>query len=423
MSAMSHDPSAAQAANPTTEHHITRLGHQGDGIADGPVFAPLTLPKEQVRGRLAGQILQDIRIITPSPDRVAPPCRHFRSCGGCQLQHGSDSFIAHWRHDVVRDALRAHGIETDFAPMHVSPPKSRRRATFSARRTRKGATAGFHARGSDVIVEIPDCRLLHPDLLCGPDIACDLARAGTSRASEISVSITHTAAGLDVAVSGGKPLDRQRREALADLATQHDLARLSWDTETVVTRRPPFLIFGAARVVPPPGAFLQATPEGEAALHAATASILSGARRIVDLFAGCGTFTLPLAAGAEIHAVEGDAAMLDALSTGWRGAQRLCRVTTEPRDLFRRPLLPDELARYDAAIIDPPRAGAEAQIAQIARARIPRLAHISCNPVTFARDARHLIAQGYTMGPIQLVDQFRWSSHVELVAGFSLKSP
>lgn len=417
------DPSQDPAATALTEHHVVRLGHQGDGIAAGPVFAPLTLPGEVVRGHLDGQTLRDIRIVTPSPARVTAPCRHFRSCGGCQVQHASGGFVAGWKQDIVTEALRAYDIEPEFGPMHVSPPNSRRRATLSARRTRKDATAGFHACGSDMIVEIPDCRLLHPDLLRGPDIARDLARIGTSRKSEIAVSLTRSGAGLDVTARGGKPLDRPLREALSDIAARHDLARLTWGDETVVMRCPPFEIFGAARVVPPPGAFLQATAQGQAALQSAAAAILAGARRVVDLFAGCGTFTLPLAATAQVHAVEGDAAMLDALSTGWRGSEGLCRVTTEPRDLFRRPLLPDELARHDAAVIDPPRAGAEAQIAQIAHARLPRLAHISCNPVTFARDAQHLIARGYVLGPIHLVDQFRWSSHVELVAGFYLKSP
>jgi 23S rRNA (uracil1939-C5)-methyltransferase len=207
---------------------------------------------------------------------------------------------------------------------------------------------------------------------------------------------------------------------LAALAERHDLARLAWGDEVVVTRRAPVQAFGAARVVPPPGAFLQATPEGEAALLAETETILAGARRIVDLFAGCGTFALPLAQRAQVHAVEGEAAMLAALDTGRRGIAGLHPLSTEARDLFRRPLLPDELARFDAAVIDPPRAGAEAQIAEIARSGLPRLAYVSCNPVTFARDAKALIAAGYAMGPVRVVDQFRWSAHVELVAGFTL---
>ena len=403
-----------------SEHDIIRLGHQGDGIAEGPVYAPLTLPGERVSGTLNGNTLTDVRIITPSSDRVSAPCRHFRTCGGCQVQHASDGFVADWKLEVVRAALAAHGIAAEFLPIHVSPPRSRRRASFAAKRTKKGAMAGFHARGSDVIIEVPDCHLLHPEVMRGLTVASDLAEVGTSRKAALAVSVTRSLVGLDVAVAEGKPLDGPLRIALAALAERHDLARLTWGDEVVVTRRAPVQAFGAARVVPPPGAFLQATPEGEAALLAQTETILAGARRIVDLFAGCGTFALPLAQRAQVHAVEGDAAMLETLDAGRRGVAGLHPLSTEARDLFRRPLLPDELARFDAAVIDPPRAGAEAQIAEIARSGLPRLAYVSCNPVTFARDAKLLIAVGYAMGPVRVVDQFRWSAHVELVAGFTL---
>lgn len=404
-----------------SDHDILRLGHQGDGIAEGPVYAPLTLPGERVSGRLLGQILTDVRIVTPSPDRVTAPCRHFRSCGGCQVQHASDGFVANWKQDVVRLALLAHGITPEFLPIRISPPQSRRRATFAAKRTKKGAKAGFHARGSDLIIEVPDCQLLHPEVMRGLEVACDLAETGTSRKAALAVAVTLSRGGLDVAVMEGKPLDGPLRVALAALAERHDVARLAWADEVVVTRRAPEQIFGTARVVPPPGAFLQATAEGEAALLAETETILTGARRIVDLFSGCGTFAFPLAQHAQVHAVEGDAAMLSALDLGRRGMEGFYLLSTEARDLFRRPLLPDELARFDAAVIDPPRAGAEAQIAEIAQSRLPRLAYVSCNPVSFARDARTLMRAGYTLGPVRVVDQFRWSSHVELVAGFTLK--
>lgn len=405
-----------------TGHRITRLGHHGDGIADGPVYAPRTLPGEVVTGAMDGQTLRDIRILDPSPDRVTPPCRHFKTCGGCQLQHAADDFVALWKAEVVETALAAHDIPARIAAVHTSPPRSRRRATLAARRTKAGAMAGFHARGSDTMTEIPDCHLLHPELMAGLPLARDLARVGTSRKAPLAVTLTRSLGGLDVAVTGGKPADGPLRATLADLAGTHDIARLAWDGEMVVTRRAPEQVFGPARVVPPPGAFLQATDHGEAALLNAAETILSGAARIVDLFAGCGTFTLPLARRAHLHAVEGDAEMLRALDAGGRHATGLKPVTTEARDLYRRPLLTDELARFDAALLDPPRAGAEAQIAQIAAAQLPRLGYISCNPVTFARDARYLLSHGYEMGPVQVVDQFRWSAHIELVAGFSLKT-
>ena len=405
-----------------SEHEIIRLGHQGDGIAAGPVFAPMTLPGETVSGTLNGTRLTDVRIEKPSSDRVAPPCRHFKSCGGCQLQHASDAFLADWKVETVRAALSAHGLSVAFEPISISPPKSRRRATLSARRTKKSAMAGFHAKGSDVIIEVPDCQLLHPDLMAAIPVAEALAVATASRKGEISVAVTLCASGLDVSVDGGKPLDGPLEIELAGLAERFDLARLSWADETVVTRKPPVQTFGVANVVPPPGAFLQATQSGETALLSDVQDIVSGASKIVDLFAGCGTFALPLAQNAQVHAVEGIGAMTAALDAGWRKAEGLKQVTTETRDLFRRPLLPDELARFDAAVIDPPRAGAEAQISELAKAHIPVIAYVSCNPVTFARDAAHLVEMGYELAQMRVVDQFRWSSHIELVAAFRLKS-
>ncbi|SEJ10619.1 23S rRNA m(5)U-1939 methyltransferase [Pseudooceanicola nitratireducens] len=405
-----------------TEHVIERLGHQGDGIAPGPVFAPMTLPGEVVSGTLNGQRLDQVRIVTPSSDRVAAPCRHFKTCGGCQVQHASDGFVEHWKAGIVREALRAQGIEAEIAGVETSPPKSRRRAGLSARRTKKGAMAGFHGRASGTIVEIPDCQLLHPDLIAALPVAEALAVAGGSRKGELNVSVTLSDGGLDVAVRDGKPLDRDLEVALAQQAEALDLARLSWDGEVIAMRRAPGQIFGPARVVPPPGAFLQATPQGEAALLRAVTEITEGAARIADLFAGCGTFALPLARRAEVLAVEGDRAMIAALDRGWREAQGLKRVEGVTRDLFRNPLLRDEFKGIDAVVIDPPRAGAEAQVTELAEARVPVIAHVSCNPVTFARDAARLIAAGYAMGPVRVVDQFRWSSHVELVAGFRLTS-
>ncbi|MGR3320515.1 MAG: class I SAM-dependent RNA methyltransferase [Pseudooceanicola sp.] len=403
-------------------HEIERLGHQGDGIAPGPVFAPLTLPGEVVEGERAGDRLTDLRILTPSPRRVAAPCRHFRSCGGCALQHADDDFVAEWKADTVRRALSAQGITAEIGSVHTSPARSRRRATLSARRTKKGAMAGFHARGSDVVIEIPDCQLLHPELMKALPVAEALALARGSRKGELSVLATLSEAGLDIAVSGGKPLDGPLRLELGALTERMGLARLSWADEVVAMRAPPEQVFGRSRVVPPPGAFLQATREGEAALLRGVSTLLRGKTRIADLFAGCGTFALPLAEAAQVHAVEGDAAMVEALRKGWRNTPGLKQVTGEARDLFRRPLLEDELSRFDGVVIDPPRAGAAAQIAALAAARVPVIAHVSCNPVTFARDAGVLVSAGYEIGPIEVVDQFRWSTHVELVAGFTLTS-
>ncbi|MCJ1900828.1 MULTISPECIES: class I SAM-dependent RNA methyltransferase [Paracoccus] len=398
---------------------VERLGRKGDGVAisgDQRALAALVLPGEQIEGEAEAGRIAAPRIVTPSAERVRPPCQHYRACGGCSLMHGSDDFVKAWKVGVVAEALRAQGLSAPVAGVHVSPPRSRRRAVLSGRRTKKGALVGFHARASDVIVDIADCHVLRPAIQSALPLLRQLVTAGASRSAELSLTVTETPAGLDLAVSGGKPMEPALFQALAALADQGDLARLGWDGQAI-TRRPPALAMGRARVVPPPGAFLQATAEGEAALLAAVRGMVGNAGRVLDLFAGCGTFSLPLAETAEVHAVEGLAAPLQALDAAARQAPGLRRITTEIRDLARRPLMPDELA-YDAIVIDPPRAGAEAQAREIARAQVPRLAWVSCDPVTFARDARILAEGGYGLCRLFVVDQFRWSPHVETVAEF-----
>ena len=395
---------------------IKRLGHLGDGIADGPIYVAGALPGEVVSGTLDGDHLRDPKIDTPSENRVKPPCTHARSCGGCQLQHASDAFVADWKRDVVRQALAAQGIAADLDLPITSPAQSRRRASFSVRRTKKGALAGFHMKASDTIISVPNCQLLHPDLTAALPMVEALGTLGASRKGELSVLVTRTETGLDVSVTGGKEMDVDLHQALSDLARTYDLARIAWDDDIALQRRTPVLRLGPADLTPPPGAFLQATQEGEAALIEAVQQALTGAKRIADLFAGCGTFALPLAQNAMVHAVEGERDMINALDQAWRNADGLKRITHEVRDLFRNPLQSDELARFDAVVIDPPRAGAAAQVAELAQAKIPRIAHVSCNPATFARDTATLIRAGYDVEWIKVVDQFRWSTHVELVA-------
>ncbi len=398
---------------------IERLGHLGDGIAPGPVFVPMVLPGEEVDGEVVGDRMVDAKIVKPSSDRVKPACPHYRACGGCALMHASDDFVAGWKTDVVRTALAAQGLDAPFRTVVTSPPHSRRRATLSGRRTKKGALVGFHGRASDTIVEIPGCRLLDPAVMAALPILAEVTTLGTSRQGEVALTVTVTEGGLDLAVADGKPLKQSLFSALATLAERAGLARIVWNGEPVVSLLPAVQRFGAVRVVPPSGAFLQATAAGEAALVGAVREAVGAAKRIADLFAGAGTFSLPLADRAEVHAVEGEAPMLAALDAGWRQATGLHRVTTEARDLFRRPLQPDELKRFDAVVIDPPRAGAEAQARTLAGSGVPVIVAVSCNPVTFARDARILSDAGFAIDWVQVVDQFRWSPHVELVARFS----
>lgn len=402
---------------------VERLGHLGDGIARGeagPIYAPGLLPGEEAEGRLDGDTLADIRILTPSPSRVRPPCPHAKTCGGCQLQHAADPFVAEFKQGVVRQALAQQGLEAPFlGPVVTSPPRSRRRATLSGRKTKGGALLGFHARGRDMIVAVPNCQLLHPDLMATLPALEALVVFGGSRTTEQALTVTRSLTGPDVAVTGGKPLDAMQKMELARLADQHGLARLSWEGEVVAQSAEPLVALGPARAGLPPGAFLQATEAGEAALVSLVKQALGPQKRLADLFCGLGTFSLPLAAEAEVLACEGDAALTSALDRAARATPGLRRITVETRDLFRRPLEAEELKGLTGVAIDPPRAGAEAQVERLAASAVPVIAMVSCNPVTFARDARILVAGGYRLDWVQVVDQFRWSVHVELVARFT----
>ncbi len=399
---------------------VERLGHRGDGIADGPVFIDRALPGEHVSGVLDGQRLTNVRIDVPSAHRVRPMCRHYKSCGGCQLQHAADDFVADWKVQFVCAALAAQGLEAEFRPIVTSPPRSRRRATLAVKRTKSGAIAGFHGRASDTITDIEDCVLVDPDILKARAGLKELALIGSSRKGALAVTVTVAKGGVDVSVSGGKPLEEKLRLSLTQIASAHGFGRLSWAGEEVVTLSKPEQQLGGAWVTPPPGAFLQATLQGEDALRAGVSEIAGEAGRIADLFSGCGTFALPLSAKAEVHAVESDADMLVALDAAWRQTQGLRQISTERRDLFRNPLLSSELKAFDAVVLDPPRAGAEAQVAELAQSGVPQIAYVSCNPISFARDAVTLVAAGYSLNWVQVVDQFRWSTHTELVASFAL---
>lgn len=401
---------------------IDRLGREGDGLAGG-IRAAFTLPGEQVRGPVAAGRMAPVEILAPSPERVAPVCRHFGACGGCALQHASDDFLAGWKEGTIARALAARGLACEIRPTLTSPPRSRRRAVLAGRRTRKGAVVGFHGRRSEELVAVSECHLVGPAILAVLPALAVLTRAAASRSGEVRFTVTEGPAGLDIDGAGGR---RPSGEAVADFLGHADaaaVARLAWEGEPLAQHRPPLQPMGSAHVVPPPGAFLQATQEGAAALVDAVRDCLGPARRVADLFAGCGTFALPLAETAEVHAVEAESAMLAALDAGWRGAPGLRRVSTEARDLFRRPLLPAELARFDGVAFDPPRAGAEAQAQALAASGVPRIAAVSCNPASFARDAAILVVGGYRLDWVRPVDQFRWSGHVELAAQFTRSRP
>ena len=402
---------------------VDRLGHAGDGVIDGPdgpIYAAFALPGETVEGALAGDRLAVSRVVASAPARQTPPCPHFGRCGGCALQHADDAFLADWKSRLVADALAARGLSAPLRPIRVSPPGARRRAVFSARRTRKGVALGFHEAGDETaIAPVETCAVLDPAIVAALPALREAVAAAASRSGALRVVATASEAGLDVALAGAKPPDRAMRERLAAVAEAADWARLAVDGEVVALRRPPFHAFGRARVTPPPGGFLQATRPGEAAIVAAVREAVGDAATVADLFAGSGALTLPLAERAAVTAWEGEAGAVAALDAGWRAAPGLRAVTVHRRDLARRPVEAAALARFDAVVIDPPRAGAAAQTAEIAQARPPRVACVSCNPATLARDLRVLADAGYRLDWAQPIDQFRWSRHVEAVVALS----
>ncbi|MDX2275959.1 MAG: hypothetical protein NW206_10975 [Hyphomonadaceae bacterium] len=385
----------------------------------GPVYAPYGLPGETVRARVAADRAEILAVTTPSPDRQAPACVHFGRCGGCQLQHWAEPAYLAWKQAQVVDALAKRNLGLEVDPIIAAWGDGRRRAAFHASRQGGRVRVGFVERGGGRLVAIEQCPALAPALAVVALKLGPLAAAVTPPRADVTLQCLLTEAGVDVAVKGaGRALaeDRAGREALTALAEDLDLARLTVDGEPIVTRRKPLLRMGRALVAPPPGAFLQPTALGEETLARLTLEALKGAERVIDLFSGIGTFALRLAAQAEVTAAESDAEMLSALKAAADGAGgALKQVSILRRDLLRTPLSSLEMKKFDAAVMDPPRSGARLQAEQIARSPIRRMAYVSCDAATFARDVKVLIEHGFALTRVTPVDQFRWSPHVEIV--------
>jgi 23S rRNA (uracil1939-C5)-methyltransferase len=392
-------PKAPERAELTIES----VGVRGDGIArlaGLKVFVPYTLPGERVEARIVGARPDGLaarveRWIAESPERVSPPCPQFGRCGGCALQHWSHEGYANWKVELLRTALRRQGLEAPIEPIRHTPPRARRRAGFVARFGGRGVTLGFRERGSHRIVSVAECPVLRPSLerfaLDAPPMLAGLDPPNAEWALDASL----TESGIDLLVTAAGAPSLAVREGLAALAAPQPIA----------IRRAPLLRFAEVAVEPPPGAFFQASAEGEAALIEEVLAMTQGARRIADLYAGLGTFTLPLAQSADaVLGVEGDEAALAALAAAARRGQ--LPVRTLARDLARDPLRAEELNAFDAVVLDPPRASS----------KVPAVAMVSCNPATFARDARMLTQGGFRLERVVPVDQFLWSPHLELAA-------
>lgn len=399
---------------------LDSVGAQGDGraVEDGRrVSVPFTLPGERVRVRGAGERLELVSIETPSPERIAPACRHFGTCGGCTLQHWAPAPYAAFKREQIVRTLKARGLEAEVAETWVTPAGSRRRAALAARRVGKEVRLGFHVRKSHELVGIAECRVLRPAIVAALPKLREIAGYLISGKEEIGLLVTETASGLDLHASGlAKETEALARAEAASAALRAGFARISIEGADVLTDRRPSLPAGAANLLPPPGGFLQASAEAEAEVERIVREHLKFAFRVADLFSGCGTFALRLAAESSVLAVEGNAAAIEALKDSVRAAPGLKPVEARVRDLFRNPVSAAELAKVDGLVLDPPRAGAEAQAREIAKSGVRRVAYVSCDPATLARDLRTMVDGGYRIFRVHPIDQFLWSAHVEAVA-------
>ncbi|CAA9504082.1 MAG: 23S rRNA (uracil(1939)-C(5))-methyltransferase [uncultured Sphingomonas sp.] len=385
---------------------IVRIAARGDGVTASGRHAALAAP---------GDLLGEDGRVEPGPYHQQPPCRHFPECGGCQLQHVDDAAYRQYLVDRVTGALAQHGLTTDMLAPHLSPPNSRRRANLRALRVGRQVALGFNSERSHRIVDMRECHVLRPELfeLVAPLRGLLSGIMSAKRPAEVGLTLCDQ--GVDVALKGVAVEGLEATEALTGFAERHRLARLGVDEGYGLEVRfepvPATVTLAGTPVPVPPGSFLQATADGEAALVDAVRQAVAGSRRIADLFAGLGTFALALKG--EVHAAE---AARDAVLALKRARPAM---SVEHRDLYRRPLSSAELAGFDGVVLDPPRAGAAEQVREIAASNVPRIAYVSCNPATFARDARTLVDGGYQLAWVRPVGQFRWSTHIELAAAFS----
>lgn len=392
---------------------IERIAARGDGVtADG----------RHVMGGVPGDRVRDDGIIIPGPNRAEPVCRHFGKCGGCQMQHVAEPALADFVRDRVVGGLQGQDVVFgEVPPAVLSPPQSRRRAALTALRTGKQVAIGFNAAQSNQIVDMRMCPLLLPELFALIAPVRELLVMIAQPRRPVKVKMQMLDQGVELILEGVKAEGLDAAMALQDFAGAHRLARFAIDQgeglEILWQPEPPTMRFGDVTVEVPPFAFLQPTATGQTALIDAVKKAVGDAGAVADLFAGVGTFALSVQAGRKVYAAEGARDAIAALTGAANRARAL--VATEHRDLFRRPLVPAELNRFGAVILDPPRAGAEEQVKQLAGSTTPVIAYVSCNPASFARDAKMLVEGGYSLDWVQPVGQFRWSTHVELAARFS----
>jgi 23S rRNA (uracil1939-C5)-methyltransferase len=384
---------------------VVRIAARGDGVTDGGRHVAFAAP---------GDVVAEDGTISPGPHRQPPPCRHFPECGGCQLQHVDDEAYAAYLVSRITGALEQHGLATDVRPPHLSPPRSRRRATLRALKAGGRVTIGFNSEKSNRVIDMAECHILRPELfaLVAPLRRLLAVLLAPKRTAEVHMTLAD--GGVDLLLKGVKAEGFEAAQGLVDFAQVQGLARLSLDEglgpEVRWEPQPATVTLSGRPVALPIGAFLQATADGEQALVVSVLEAVGEPAFSADLFAGIGTFALALPG--RVRSAE---ASRDAVMALKRAAPT---IAAEHRDLYRRPLMADDLAGLDAVVLDPPRSGAEVQVEQLAGSAVPRVAYVSCNPATFARDAAMLASGGYRLSWVRPVGQFRWSTHVELAAAF-----
>lgn len=420
-------PKKSQPKSEIRELAVQAVGARGDGLAVDDAgrraFVPLTLGGERVRAAVAEDRGEVLEILQASPERVAAPCPHFGSCGGCAFQHWDYGAQLAWKTDQVRSTLEREGLETEIVAAVPAKPGTRRRVALHARPGPNGARLGFKGRRSWALTEIETCLIADPTIVQAlPGLRVLAAAFLDHPKSAPTLHVTVTMNGLDVEVTGVERkfggLSADRRMQAAEAAGVLDLARLTLGGELLYQARKPVVRIGKATVELPPGAFLQATPEAEAAMQAACVEATAGARKAADLFSGLGSFTLPMAEQAPVMAADSAAEAIGALRAAAARAQGLKAINAVARDLFREPVSAMELKGCDVIVFDPPRAGGLEQARQIAVSEAAGVVGISCNPTTFARDARVLVDAGWRLERVTPVDQFLWSSHIELIGVF-----
>lgn len=410
------------APEKTAEVRIAAVGARGDGVAEsgsGPVYVPYTAPGDLARVKLRGERGVLTELIEKSPLRTEPPCEYFGVCGGCALQHLETEFYRAWKRDLVVNALKREGFEeTIVGALIACSPSSRRRAAFAVLHRKQGIVFGFNARRSSEIQNIAECRVLAPDLSSRMAGFRKLAAVIPNRAFDMAVTLCDNGADIDVQCRDAEFFRAHEIERLADVMRSEGFIRLTLNGEPVLEFEKPAVSFGGVPVAIPPGAFLQASREGEAALIGHVLKHIGAANRVADLFCGCGTFALPVSSQAQVDAFDADRDAVAALDAASRNARLKHPVAATARNLFDQPLMAEELKSYDAVIFDPPRAGAKAQAGELARSQVPLVIGVSCSPATFARDAAILREGGYALSQVTPVDQFVYSAHVELVGVF-----